>query len=60
MNFKKKVMKFVQYVNMKMQVYHCSSPHYMFTISETELVLDNTIFPLVCSTGLDSLASIAM
>ena len=45
---------------MKMQVYHCFSPCYMFTISETDLVLDNTIFSLVCCTRLKSCASTAM
>ena len=43
-----------------MQVYHCSSPPYMFTISETYLVLDNTIFSLFCCTRLESCASTAM
>ena len=43
-----------------MQVYHRSSPLCMFTISETDLVLDNTIFSLVCCIRLESHASTAM
>ena len=45
---------------LKMKVYHCSSPHYMITISETDLILDNTIFSFVFDTWLESHASTAI
>ena len=50
----------VKHFNMKVQVYHCSSNHYMFTISETDLVLHDTIFSLVCCTRLELCTSTAM
>ena len=50
----------VKHCKMKMQVYHCSSHYDMLTISETDLVLHNTIFSLVCCIRLELCTSTVM
>ena len=50
----------VKHCKMKVQVYHCSSHLYMLKISETDLVLWNTIFSLVCCIRLEWCTSTAM
>ena len=51
---------YVKYFNMKVQVYHCSSHHHMFTTYETDLALHNTIFSLVCCTRQELHANTSM
>ena len=50
----------VKHCKMKVQVYDCSSHHHILTISETDLVLHNTIFSLVCCIRLELCTSTAM